>query len=41
MDEVTYDIETQAAAAITNIGGDRTVCAEKRRSRIGRVLERH
>ena len=25
MDEVTYDIETQAAAAITNIGGDAVI----------------
>jgi hypothetical protein len=38
MDEVTYDIETQAAAAITNIGGDQTVYAGERRSPIPRLL---
>jgi hypothetical protein len=38
MDEVTYDIETQAAAAITNIGGDQTVYAGERRSQIPRLL---
>jgi hypothetical protein len=38
MDEVTYDIETQAAAAITNIGGDQTVYAGERRSPIARLL---
>jgi hypothetical protein len=38
MDEVTFDIETQAAAAITNIGGDQTVYASERRSRIPRIV---
>ena len=38
MDEVTYDIESQAAAAITNIGGDQTVYAGERRSPIPRLL---
>jgi hypothetical protein len=38
MDEVTFDIETQAAAAITNIGGDQTVYAGERRSRIPRIV---
>jgi hypothetical protein len=34
MDEVSFDIETQAAAAITNIGGDQTIYAAERRSRV-------
>ena len=38
MDEVTYDIETQAAAAITNIGGDQTVYAGERRSHVPRLV---
>jgi hypothetical protein len=38
MDEVTYEIETQAAAAITNIGGDQTVYSGERRSPIPRLL---
>ena len=38
MDEVTYDIETQAAAAITNIGGDQTVSAGERRSPVPRLV---
>ena len=38
MEEVTFDIETQAAAAITNIGGDQTVYAGERRSRIPRIV---
>ena len=38
MDEVTYDIETQAAAAITNIGGDQTVYAGERRSPVPRLV---
>ena len=38
MDEVTFDIETQAAAAITNIGGDQTVYAAERSSRIPRIV---
>jgi hypothetical protein len=38
VDEVTYDIETQAAAAITNIGGDQTIYAGERRSPIPRLL---
>jgi hypothetical protein len=41
MEEVTFEIETQAAAAITNIGGDQTVYAGERRSpvpRLGSVL---
>jgi hypothetical protein len=33
---VSYDIETQAAAAITNIGGDQTVYAGERRSGFSR-----
>ena len=36
MDEVSFDIETQAAAAITNIGGDQTVYAGEPRSRVPR-----
>jgi hypothetical protein len=38
MDEVTYDIETQAAAAITNIGGDQTVYAGERHSPVPRLV---
>ena len=38
MDEVTFDIQAQAAAAITNIGGDQTVYAGERRSRIPRIV---
>ena len=38
MDEVTFDIETQAAAAITNIGGDQTVYTAERRSRAPRAI---
>jgi hypothetical protein len=38
MEEVTFDIEAQAAAAITNIGGDQTVYAGERRSRIPRIV---
>ena len=38
MEEATFDIETQAAAAITNIGGDQTVYAGERRSPIPRVV---
>jgi hypothetical protein len=38
MEEVTFDIETQAAAAITNIGGDQTVYAGERRSPIPRIV---
>jgi hypothetical protein len=38
MDEVTFDVDTQAAAAITNIGGDQTVYAGERRSRIPRLI---
>jgi hypothetical protein len=38
MDEVTFDVETQTAAAITNIGGDQTVYAGVRRSRIPRIV---
>jgi hypothetical protein len=38
MDEVTFDIETQAAAAITNIGGDQTIYAGERRSRLPRIV---
>jgi hypothetical protein len=38
MDEVTFDVDTQAAAAITNIGGDQTVYAGERRSRIPRLV---
>ena len=38
MDEVTFDIETQAAAAITNIGGDQTVYATERRSPVPRLV---
>src|SRR5688572_8196384 len=37
MEEVTFDIETQAAAAITNIGGDQTVYAGERRSHVARM----
>jgi hypothetical protein len=38
MDEVTFEIETQAAAAITNVGGDQTVYAAERRSRVPRLI---
>jgi hypothetical protein len=38
MDEVTFEIETQAAAAITNIGGDQTVYAGEGRSRVPRLI---
>ena len=38
MEEVTFDIETQAAAAITNIGGDQTVYAGERRSPVPRLI---
>ena len=38
MEEVTFDIETQAAAAITNIGGDQTVYAGERRSPAPRMV---
>jgi hypothetical protein len=38
MDEVTFEIETQAAAAITNIGGDQTVYAGERRSRVPSLI---
>lgn len=38
MEEATFDIETQAAAAITNIGGDQTVYAGERRSPIPRIV---
>jgi hypothetical protein len=38
MDEVTFEVDTQAAAAITNIGGDQTVYAGERRSRIPRLV---
>ena len=38
MEEATFDIETQAAAAITNIGGDQTIYAAERQSRIPRIL---
>ena len=38
MEEVTFDIETQAAAAITNIGGDQTVYAGERRSPVPRIV---
>jgi hypothetical protein len=36
MADVSYDIETQAAAAITNVGGDQTVYAGERRSAFAR-----
>src|SRR5215218_3733309 len=38
MEEVTFDIETQAAAAITNIGGDQTFYAGEPRSRVPRLV---
>lgn len=38
MEEVTFEIETQAAAAITNIGGDQKVYAGERRSPIPRIV---
>lgn len=38
MEEVTFDIETQAAAAITNIGGDQKVYAGERRSPVPRMV---
>jgi hypothetical protein len=38
MEEATFDIETQAAAAITNIGGDQTVYAGERRSPVPRLV---
>jgi hypothetical protein len=36
MGQVTFDVETQAAAAITNIGGDQTVYAGERKSAFAR-----
>jgi hypothetical protein len=38
MEEAIFDIETQAAAAITNVGGNQTVYAGERRSRIPRIV---
>jgi hypothetical protein len=38
MDEVTFEIETQAAATITNIGGDQAVYTGERRSRVARLI---
>ena len=38
MEEVSFDIETQAAAAITNIGGDQTIYSAERRSRVPRAV---
>jgi hypothetical protein len=38
MEEVTFDIETQAAAAITNIGGNQTVYEGERRSPVPRLV---
>jgi hypothetical protein len=38
MEEATFDVETQAAAAITNVGGNQTVYAGERRSRIPRIV---
>jgi hypothetical protein len=38
MEEATFDIETQAAAAITNVGGNQTVYAGERRSRTPRIF---
>jgi hypothetical protein len=38
MEEVTFDIETQAAAAITNIGGDQKVYAGERSSPVPRLV---
>ena len=38
MDEVTFDIDTQAAAEITNVGGDQTIYAGERRSRVLRLV---
>ena len=38
MEEVTFEIETQAAAAITNVGGDQTVYAGERRSPVPRLV---
>jgi hypothetical protein len=38
MEEVTFEIETQAAAAINNIGGDQTIYAGERRSPVPRVV---
>lgn len=38
MDEVTFDVETQAAAAITNVGGNQTVYASERRSQVPRFI---
>jgi hypothetical protein len=37
-EEATFDIETQAAAAITNVGGNQTVYAGERRSPIPRIV---
>jgi hypothetical protein len=36
MGDVTYDIENQAAAAITNVGGDQTIYTGERRSAFSR-----
>ena len=38
MEEVTFDIESQAAAAITNIGGNQTVYAGEKRSPVPRLV---
>lgn len=38
MEEVTFEIEAQAAAAITNIGGDQTVITGERRSSVPRLV---
>ena len=38
MDEVTFEIDNQAAAAITNVGGDQTIYAGERRSRVPRLV---
>jgi hypothetical protein len=38
MDDVTFDVETQTAAAITNIGGDQTVYTGERTSPVPRLF---
>jgi hypothetical protein len=37
-EEATFEVETQAAAAITNVGGNQTVYAGERHSRIPRIV---
>jgi hypothetical protein len=38
MEEVTFEVKTQAAAAINNIGGDQTIYSGERRSPVPRLI---